>query len=256
MTSIATSFTAVGSGVKMTLRPKDLFTYTVTGTFVGTWQMCATDDNGLTTQVLASGTGEITAATTVEVPGVTGRLVQVFVKCLLYTSGTIVATVNSPVPTGVERYFTHATRGKAGATSGFVVAAADNLCLATCPASKTGSTLVIPVTNLQTGANILSFNLVGQIESAGGTVTIDAELRKHSAVAADVSDASVQAMTQVTATADKALTAANTTCNLTNDCIVGANESYYILVTVTTAGSTDVALQGIVVAHIETGSTG
>ena len=136
-----------------------------------------------------------------------------------------------------------AVLGKAGTTAGFVNAA-DNIAVATCPASKTASTYVIPLTDLQIGSIITGFNLIGQIESAGGAVTVDADLRKHTAAAADVSDASVGAIVQLSVTADTIMSSANTAKASLAD-TVGADETFYVLVTVTTAGSTDVALQGV-----------
>ena len=131
---------------------------------------------------------------------------------------------------------------KVGATAGWVVAAAANTALVTCPASQTAATLVIPIkVPLKVGWTITGFSIIAQIESAGGAVTLDAALRKQTNVAGDVTDASVGAITQVSVTADTASTASKT--GLTE--VVAVGETFYILVTATTAASTDIVLQGI-----------
>ena len=136
---------------------------------------------------------------------------------------------------------------KVGGTAGWTLAAADNVSLATVAASQTGSKLVIPITGLKVGDTITGFNVVGQIESAGGTVTLDADLRKHTAAAADVSDASVGSITQISVTADAIVSAAKT--GLTE--VVAAGESFYLLLTATTAATTDIALQGATITVTE-----
>jgi hypothetical protein len=80
----------------------------------------------------------------------------------------------------------------------------------------------------------------GQIESAGNTVTLDAALRAQTNVAADPTDASIGSITQVSVTADTAMAAAKTGLTET----VSASKAYYILVTATTAASTDIRLLG------------
>lgn len=143
-----------------------------------------------------------------------------------------------------------AGQAKVGGTAGFVVAAAANVALVTCPASQTAAKLVVPVPAMKVGSTITGFHLVGQIESAGGTVTVDADLRKHTAAAADVSDASVGAIAQLSVTADAIMSASNTRkADLAE--VVAADETFYVLVTVTTAGSTDVALQGVAIEFSE-----
>jgi hypothetical protein len=143
------------------------------------------------------------------------------------------------------------TLGKAGTTAGWVVKAASNIDLATVPASQTASTLVVPIPELKRGNRIVGFSLIGQIESAGNAVTLDADLRKESAVAADVADASVGTMTQVSVTADTALTTTNTQKDLTTDELVEDGENFYMKLTATTGASTDIALQSIVIDYQE-----
>lgn len=132
---------------------------------------------------------------------------------------------------------------KAGATAGWVVAGATNLSEATLPASQTGSTLVVPIVGLRVGDIVTAFKVVAQIESAGGAVTLDADLRKLTNAAGDPVDASVGAITQVAVTADTAVAAAKT--GLSD--IVGADERFYVLITATTAASTDIRFLNITV---------
>ena len=139
-----------------------------------------------------------------------------------------------------------AANAKAGATAGWVVGAGDDKSLTTLPASKTSSTLVVPISGLQVGDIITGFYGVGQIESAGNTASISIDLRKHTAAAADVSDASVDAMdAPLSVTADTIISSANSASPTLTE-TVGADESFYFLVTATTAASTDIALQALV----------
>ncbi len=140
------------------------------------------------------------------------------------------------------------TGAKIGTTAGWTIQTNDNLGLiATCPASRTAATLVIPIPGLKVGNKITAFSVVGQIESAGNTVTLDADLRKHTAAAADVSDASVGSITQISVAADTIISSSKT--GLTE--VVAADETFYVLLTATTAVLTDIALQGITVTVSE-----
>ena len=132
------------------------------------------------------------------------------------------------------------TRAKVGATAGWVVAAADNLpYVGTLAASQTGSTLVIPIDGLEIGETITGFRVVAQVESAGGSVTIDGDLRAVTNVAADPTDASIGTMTQVSVTGDTAVSQAKT--GLAE--VVASGKSYYLKITATTAAATDIILQ-------------
>lgn len=140
-----------------------------------------------------------------------------------------------------------AGQAKVGGTSGFVVAAADNIGLVTCPAAQTGAKLVVPLPFLKKGMKIKGYHLVGQVESGGNNVTIDADLRKHTAAAADVADASVGAITQLVVAADTILSKSNTLKTFSTAETVGEDETFYVLITATTTASTDIALQGVAV---------
>lgn len=159
-----------------------------------------------------------------------------------------VKTFNTGPQIGLDRkmFISAGGLGKVGGTAGWVVAAADNLNLVTLPASQTGSKLIIPVPSLIIGTKVKAFHLVGQVESGGNNVTLDADLRKMTSAAADVADASIGAMTQLVVAVDTILGAANTRKVLTTPEEVAVDESLYMVITGTTLGATDVALQGIV----------
>ena len=135
--------------------------------------------------------------------------------------------------------------GKPGATKGWVTTGtAVNLFNYTLPASiSTTATMVIPISGLHVGDTITAWKLVGQIESAGGTVELDGDLRKITTVAAANTDASVGAIVGINVVADTAVATAKT--GLTE--VVAANETFYVLLSGTTAGSTDIDIQGVTV---------
>ena len=141
---------------------------------------------------------------------------------------------------------------KVGATAGWAVNAATNVGrMATCPASQTGSTLVIPLAGLKVGDTITAYGLIGQIESAGNVATLDASIRSVQAAAADLTDAAEgAAMTQLSVTADTAVTSANAE-KASQTIAVAADKFYYMLVTATTAASTDIDLAGVYIVVTE-----
>lgn len=137
-----------------------------------------------------------------------------------------------------------ARNGSQGATGTWSIA--NDTGVATCAASQTAATFCIPL-DLKEGDVITGFKLSGQGESATNTYTVDADLRATTAAAADLSDASIGAITQISKGADYLI--ADEKTGLSHEVISG--ESYYVLVTVTTAASTDVALQGVEVTVTE-----
>lgn len=140
------------------------------------------------------------------------------------------------------------TRAKIGATAGWAVGAPDNLpYLATLPASQAGSTLILPIDGLPVGATITGFRIVSQIESAGGAVTLDGDLRATTNVAAEPTDASIGTMTQVSVTADTASSQEKTGLSE----VVTSGKTYYLKLTGTTALATDIILQACEVYYTE-----
>ena len=132
------------------------------------------------------------------------------------------------------------SRAKVGSAAGWVLGGADNLpYVATMAAGQTAGTLVIPIHGLHIGDTITGFKIIAQVEAAGNTVTIDADLRAVTNVAAEPTDASIGTMTQVSVSADTAVAQAKT--GLTE--VVTSGKSYYLLITATTGASCDIILQ-------------
>lgn len=176
---------------------------------------------------------------------IVSRLNGTFSTTDTITCGAINAS-GSIAATGLVRSVTHQCGGgqvKVGASAGWTVGAANNLgTIATMAASQTGGTLVIRVQGLQVGATITGFGVYSSINSAGGTVTLDANLRKITVAAgANGTDASVSSITQVSVTAATASAATKTGISE----VVVAGVDYYILLTATTAASTTIELTGI-----------
>jgi len=132
----------------------------------------------------------------------------------------------------------------ATATVGWVVADVGGVDkgLATLAASATADTLVVPITGLNIGDTITAFKITGQVESAGNTATVDADLRKITPAAAGSADASIGAITQISKTADYLISDSKT---LATEEVVASGESFYLLVDATTAASTDVELSSV-----------
>jgi hypothetical protein len=141
---------------------------------------------------------------------------------------------------------------KVGGTAGWTLGggAVNTGLMATMAAGGTAAKLVVPIPGLKVGDTITAFHCIGQIESAGNTATLDADLRKHTAAAADVADASVGTITQLSVTADTIISSANAGKTALAE-VVGADETFYVLLTGTTAASTDIALQGIAITVTE-----
>ena len=178
----------------------------------------------------------------------------------LDTDSTFAADSDKRVPTQkavkaafaakhTAQVYTQACAGaRVGGTAGWVITGT-NSGLVRLPASQTASKLVVPLSfPLKVGSTISAYSVVSQIESAGGTATLDVALYKCTNVAGDVTEADIGSITQVSVTADTASTASKT---LTSAEVVAAGETFYFLVTGTTAGSTDIALQGFTVTITE-----
>ena len=143
-----------------------------------------------------------------------------------------------------QTYHFSARTGSQGGTGTWAIA--NDTGVATVAASQTAATFCIPL-NLKQGDVITGFKLSGQLESAGNTATVDADLRTTTAAAADLTDASVGAIAQISKTADYKI--ADSKTGLSHTVISG--NSYYVLLTVTTAANTDVAIQGVEVTVTE-----
>jgi len=145
-----------------------------------------------------------------------------------------------------KRLVIPALHGKVGATAGWVITAGTNLPLATLPASQTGSTLVIPILGLQVDDVISSVEVHGQVDSGGNAVTVAATVRKYkSDAAAGGTDSEVVASANV-ASAVVADTLIDSTLTPSGTVTVADDEAYYVLITGTTLGTTDVEIGNIV----------
>lgn len=166
-------------------------------------------------------------------------------KFVFKVAGTQVAATDP-----AKRLTIPALHGKVGATSGWVITAGTNIGIATCPASQTGSTLVIPLIGLEVGDVIRSIEVHGQVESAGNAVTLAATLRKYKEdAAAGGTDSEVIASANIAAavTADTLLNATTGKITPAGTVTVAEDEVYYVLLTATTLGSTDIEIANIVI---------
>ena len=239
------TLSAQGYSRTVSLQPGETMYYTSSGTFTGYLKLFRSRTQGSTFEAIVS-------------PAVDTNVTAGYIKNETnaeerYRFGLFDTDAETPV-TGSAVVLTQAetgkavistSRGKIGATSGWVVAAADDTSLNTCPASKTGSTLILPLL-VETGMRITGFHLLGQIESAGNTVTVDAVLKRVRAAAADVVTATIASMVQMSVTADTKIDNTNSYTDAPNEVVTG-DDTYFIIVTVTTGASTDIVIQG---AHL------
>ncbi len=146
---------------------------------------------------------------------------------------------------------------KVGATSGWTVRAGADSFMATCAASQTNATLIVPLVGLEDGDRIVGFHVNGQIESAGNAVTFNVKLHSSIPVAAGSTHTALSGTTSntISKTADTALNEDNTKFNLQadNQVVVDANKAYFAVVTATTLGSTDIEFLGLAL-HIVRGN--
>lgn len=196
------------------------------------------------TQVLAAPTAKVYKPDADNFVCASGGAISFESGCTLTMAGTFVRAS--------QRRIISAGAGKAGATAGWAMPSAHsgftNASIAGLPASQTASTFVIPLQGLKVGDTITAFSVAAQIESAGNTATLDADLRKVTIVADNSTDASIGAITQVSVTADTAVSSSKT---LATPEVVAADEQFYVLLTGTTAAATDVQLSGITVTATE-----
>lgn len=165
-------------------------------------------------------------------------------------ANTTAATVSD---TGVVK-ISHAAHAKAGTTAGWVVDAGNNLgTLATLPKAVTGGTLVVPLSGYKVGDRIIGCYLVGSVQATTAkTVTVDLDLRSLTAAATGATDASLTTLgTQVSRTADVILGISNTQATAIDHTVVDG-ESFYALVTATTANDDlcSIVLQSVVLQVI------
>ncbi len=153
---------------------------------------------------------------------------------------------NAVVRTGRKIVTPVCGNAKVGATAGWVITAGTDKYSATLPASQTASTLVIPINGLEVGDTLTAVDVIGQVESGGNAVVITMDVRKLTAAAADLTDASLATDSLgAGVTADTILSSANLgVTGLTE--VIAADETVYVLLTATTLGSTDIDIMSIV----------
>lgn len=212
------------------------------------------------TKVVKLSAASVTTATTrtVTIPDSTGVMVLDSATQTLTNKTLTSPALASPTITGTltrtAQKRIHSTGARVGSGVGFLLGVAltsDMGLLSTLPAAATAAKLIVPISGLKVGDTITAFHLIGQIESAGGAVTLDADLRVLTAAAADVTDASLGSITQIAVTAYAAITVANSAKTLVTPEVVAADKTYYVLLTGTTAALTDIALQGVAVTVTE-----
>lgn len=242
MAIVSKSFTAKDVSSTLFIKNGDAVSYSITGTFNATLVLEYSDNNGLSYKELKKFTSA--ATNELKVDFLTAGHAILRLRCIAFVSGTAVTTLQD-LDKNDKVYVFSAATAKAGATAGWVVNAGDNISLSTLPASQTASTLVVPL-SFVTGEKIKSFYLIGQVESGGNTVTLDCDLKKHTSAAADVATSTVASMTQISVSADTAVTKANSLKEGVVE-VVAEDSSYFALLTGTTDTSTDIALQAVVV---------
>lgn len=269
--TVSKSFTALGNGLDFRLPAGQSATWSVSGSFTGTVVLEHTRDGGSTYQpveetLTAPGNGVFQHS------GVNNSPAIYRWRCSVFGSGTIVtslADASDPVlevvdadgetlidvnDGSVDTLIRKSQKkiitsgAKVGGTAGWLIDAAnDKGSMAKCPAAETAATMVVKIPDLKVGDVITAFGVNGQLESGGNVATLDAVLRAQTAVAAAATDASVGAITQVSETSDAIIAAEKT--GLSHTVLEG--NSYYMLLTATTAASTDIDLLNVSVTVTE-----
>lgn len=245
MSAISTSFTGTTTGAAIQGRHRSLIDYVVAGTFVATVILERSRNGGLSWETVLTLTAPGSGALDVQTPDGSPALYRF--RCTAFTSGTAITDLADSLDLAESRIVD--LEAKIGGTAGWVLGggAINTGLMATLPASQTASKLIVPIPVVKAGDVIVGFHLSGQIESAGATATLDADLRRHVAAAADPTDTSLGAITQIVATAQKKLDRSNSRKILAAPELVTQDATYYVVLTGTTAALTDLALMGVVV---------
>jgi hypothetical protein len=237
------NFMGTGNSASLAVANGDLYRFRVTGAFVGGVGLYYSSDAGVTwtlgfgTAVPADWVGPF------RTPGGAGIITRWV--CLAYTSGTISTEMATNADAANRNVVVVNSGAQVGATAGWAVAAADDLGLmASLPASQTNATLKIPLSGIEVGQYLAGFYLVGQADSGGLAVTLDADLRRLRAAAGGVVDSSVGAMAQLAVSADTEVKESNAGRDDLSEHVT-AKDTYYLLVKGTTAAVTAIALQGV-----------
>jgi hypothetical protein len=193
---------------------------------------------------VALGTGATFSTLTVTtLSSTTGTITTLGTTTLTATTANITTLNPTSIVRASQRYQAGRGLAKAGTTAGWVVNAGNNLgTIATLPQSQTGSTLIVGLPGLHVGDTITGFSVYSCINSAGGTVTLDANLRSLTiAAGATATDASIDSIAQVSVTSATASTATKSGLST----VITAGVNYYLLLTATTGGSCTIELDQI-----------
>lgn len=167
--SVLKSFTAVGVGAQLFVRDKDQYSYSVSGTFVGTVVLERTLDGGQTWQTVLTATGSASGTLLNETRN--GNAAAYRFQCTAYTSGTIVTSISDVYE--VLKTFTD----KAGNP---ILEILENGVRITGNASVSGTTALSGPVDSSQGADIASAATVdldsatGDLVDVTGTTTITA----------------------------------------------------------------------------------
>lgn len=235
------TFTATGQSALLLRRHGQSLRYSVSGTFSGTVVLERSLNGGSSWEAVLSASAAASGTILCENP--TRSDMNYRFRCSVYSSGSIVTQIAAAL-TGTKLITHAAGLAKVGATSGFDVAPADNRSEVTCPQSKTGSTLVIPIQGLKKGDKINGFHLIGLF--TGNTGSIDANLRYHTP-SPDADDVSVASMAQLSIPSTTLLSESNTVRDGFEEEVTD-DRVYYLLVTVTTAAGTTLSIHGVAVS--------
>lgn len=134
---------------------------------------------------------------------------------------------------------------KIGATAGWSITGADTY-TAALPQSQTSSTLLIPVNGLEVGDTITDVAVHGKVTSAGNNVTLISSVRKLTATSGAITDVELGTDNIGTVTADALIGASNLKVTGLTEVMAGG-ESIYVLLTGTTAASTDIDISSLTV---------
>lgn len=154
--------------------------------------------------------------------------------------GDVVKTFTEQYTQGVAACYTGATAGWTAAWDQGV-----DIYRVTLAASKTGSSLVCPVTvPIKIGATLTSFSIIGQAESGGNSVIMQVGLYKNTAVTAGNTQANIGVLDLVGVDEDTQLL---NEADAFTPTVVTTADSFYFLFTATTGSSTDLDMIGFTI---------
>lgn len=246
---VSTSFEEAGVSGELTVQPGKAADYSVSGTFTGFITLQRSDNGGATWETVVAGAEDTGFSGQVRNESKGDQRYRYLAEDTdgeTAMTGTAVTTLGDANLDAEKVIYNAGALAKAGTASGWATAAEDSKSLATLAASLSDKVLVVPITGLKVGDRITGFHLIGQVESGGNDVVIDAALTRHTSAAADVSDTTVASMAQLTVAADTVLSKTNTR-KAALDEMVTEDRTHFVLITATTLGSTDIALQGVAV---------